>query len=250
MFVPKFRQNKMHKDMEKNTQVISSTPEFKYETHLHTSEISACAFDTASDMVRAFAGAGYQGIIVTDHFFNGNTTVPSHLPWARRVELFCQGYENAREEGDKCGLQVFFGWEYGYDHTDLLTYGLDKTFLLEHPEVLTWGVEEYTRQVHLHGGFITHAHPFREAFYINKVRLFPDFVDAVEVINASHTNPAYNAKALKYAKENNLLCMSGSDSHAVNQIFGGGVAFDRKMESIEDLINTVKSKSGYRLLGK
>jgi len=44
--------------------------------------------------------------------------------------------------------------------------------------------------------------------------------------------------------------MSGSDSHAADQIFGGGVAFDRKMESVEDLIRTVQAGQGYQLLGK
>lgn len=246
MFVSKLRQN----DQNKSTPEFSDKPVFKYETHLHTSETSACAYDSGADMVRAYAKAGYQGIFVTDHFFNGNTTVPSHLPWETRVELFCRGYENAREEGEKCGLQVFFGWEYGYDHTDLLTYGLDRQFLLEHPDVLSWGLEEYSEKVHSHGGFITHAHPFREAFYISQIRLFPDYVDAVEVINASHTNPSFNAKALQYAQKHNLLHMSGSDAHAVNQLFGGGVAFDRKMNSTEDFISTVRKNEGYRLLGK
>ena len=246
MFLSKARQKaKQNKEEEYEGKYL-----FKYETHLHTSETSACAYDTAADMVNAYAGAGYQGIVVTDHFFNGNTTVPAHLPWERCVDLFCRGYENAREEGDKCGLQVFFGWEYGYDHTDLLTYGLDREFLLLHPDILTLSVEDYAALVHRHGGFITHAHPFREAFYISQIRLFPAIVDAVEVVNASHTNPSYNAKALQYAKENNLLCMSGSDSHAVNQLFGGGVAFDRKMDSIEDLIGTVRANDVYRLLGK
>ena len=246
MFLSKARQ----KEKLNNKEEYEGKYLFKYETHLHTSETSACAYDTAADMVNAYAEAGYQGIVVTDHFFNGNTTVPAHLPWENRVDLFCRGYENARAEGDKCGLQVFFGWEYGYDHTDLLTYGLDREFLLMHPDILTLSVEDYAAQVHHHGGFITHAHPFREAFYISRIRLFPAIVDAVEVVNASHTNPSYNAKALQYAKENNLLYMSGSDSHAVNQLFGGGVAFDRKMESIEDLINTVRADEGYRILGK
>jgi len=238
-----------HDESQKPRGEILRTTGFKYETHMHTSETSACAYDTAADMVKAYAKAGYQGIIVTDHFFNGNTSVPPHLPWETRVELFCRGFENAKAEGDKCGLQVFFGWEYGYDHTDLLTCGLDKAFLLEHPDILQWGVNEYAAQVHSHGGFITHAHPFREAFYISTIRLFPDLVDAVEVINASHTDPTYNARALLYARQHGLLHMSGSDAHAVNQMFGGGISFDRKMESIGDLINTVRSGEGCRLLG-
>ena len=50
---------------------------------------------------------GYTGIIVTDHFFNGNTTVPRDLPWEERVELFCKGYENAKAKGDEIGLDVY-----------------------------------------------------------------------------------------------------------------------------------------------
>ncbi len=227
----------------------SETYTYKYETHLHTSETSACAYDIGADMVKAYADAGYQGIIVTDHFFNGNTCVPSHLPWELRVDLFCQGYENAKEEAAKWGLDVFFGWEYGYDHTDLLTYGLDKKFLLENPNILSLNIAEYAAEVHRNGGFLTHAHPFRKAFYINEIRLYPDIVDAVEVINASHTDPSFNLKARQYADEHNLLPMSGSDAHSVKPLFGGGVAFDRRVESIEDFISTVKTKN-YRLLGR
>jgi len=229
---------------------LEETPkaEFKYDTHIHTSESSACAFSTGADMVRAYAAAGYQGFIVTDHFFNGNTTVPRHLPWAKRVELFCRGYDSAKKEGDACGFQVFFGWEYGYYGTEFLTYGLDKDYLLEHPDILSWGLLEYAEHVHAHGGFLVHAHPFREAFYISKLRLYPDMVDAVEGINGSHTNPLFNMKAMAYAKKHGLPTTCGSDAHSVDPLLGGGVAFDREIESIHDFIAIIQSKNGYRLL--
>ena len=41
---------------------------YKYETHLHTSEVSKCARSTGAEMARAFNKAGYAGIFVTDHF--------------------------------------------------------------------------------------------------------------------------------------------------------------------------------------
>ena len=43
-----------------------------YETHLHTSEGSACGRSKAADIVHAYKAAGYTGIIITDHFFYGN----------------------------------------------------------------------------------------------------------------------------------------------------------------------------------
>ena len=85
---------------------------YRYETHMHTCEGSACASASGAEMARAHRENGYTGIFVTDHFFNGNTAVPRELPWRERVERFCLGYEHARKEGERIGLDVFFGFEY------------------------------------------------------------------------------------------------------------------------------------------
>ncbi len=215
---------------------------FLYETHLHTREGSACATASGQEMVRAHIKAGYAGMIVTDHFFNGNTAVPSDLPWEIRVELLYKGYENALEEARGTGFHVFFGWEYSYHGTDFLTYGLDKDFLLAHPDILEWSPEEYFDIVHEHGGFIVHAHPFREAFYIEKIRLYPDHVDAVEVINSSHLDPKFDERALKYAQEHSLLQTAGSDIHHWEDLNGAGMAFEFEIKSIQDFIKAVKRK--------
>ena len=108
---------------------------YRYETHLHTAEGSKCATASGAEMARAHREKGYTGIFVTDHFFNGNTAVPRDLPWRERVELFCRGYENAREEGAKIGLDVFFGFEYGYQGADFLVYNLNKQWLLAHEDI-------------------------------------------------------------------------------------------------------------------
>ncbi len=231
-------------------QLTDNTSRYLYETHLHTKEGSACAVDSGMEMARAYKSAGYHGIIVTNHFFNGNTTISRRLPWNDRVELFMRGYESAKREGDRIGLSVFFGWEYGDGRCDFLTYGLDKHFLLAHPEMMNWSLEQYVTEVHNNGGFITHAHPFREAFYIDRIRLYPNLVDAVEVYNASHKNPSYNRKALAYAMENRLIPISGSDSHAMYPILGGGIVSNQRLDSIEDFIQLVRSRRGYQLLGQ
>ena len=61
---------------------------YRYETHMHTSQASACASSTGAEMARAHLEACYTGIFVTDHFFYGNTAVPADLPWRERVERF------------------------------------------------------------------------------------------------------------------------------------------------------------------
>ena len=89
---------------------------YKYETHLHTKEGSACAGSTGAQMALEHKRQGYDGIFITDHFFNGNTAVPKNLPWKERVNLFVAGYESAKQQGDQIGLDVFFGFEYAINN--------------------------------------------------------------------------------------------------------------------------------------
>ena len=98
---------------------------YRYDTHVHTAEVSKCAKSSGREVAEAYHARGYDGIIITDHFFNGNTTVPRDLPWRERVELFTAGYRAAKEYGDKVGMQVFFAWEDSSEGNDFLTYGLD-----------------------------------------------------------------------------------------------------------------------------
>lgn len=222
---------------------------YRYETHLHTKEGSACAIASGAEQVRSYYEAGYAGIIVTDHFFNGNTAVPRNLPWKEKVNLFCLGYEHAKEEGDKLGMDVLFGWESGYRGTDFLIYGLDKQWLLEHDDILSWSVEEQYRRVKADGGMIVHAHPFRQAFYIPEIRLYPDCVDAVEVINMGNIplDPVYNNQAYEYALEHNFPMTSGSDIHSV-PASSGGMEFEERLTCIEDYMSGVMARSG-KVLG-
>lgn len=228
---------------------------YLYETHMHTSESSACAHNTGAEMARAYRKAGYTGIIVTDHFFYGNTAVDRRLPWKEWVEQFCLGYEHAKEEGDKIGLQVFFGWEAGYRGTEFLIYGLDKEWLFAHPEIKEATVEEQFALVHAGGGIVSHAHPFREESYIPEIRLFPEYVDAVEGVNAMHSskvsyahkNPLFNERALAYGKEHGLPYTAGSDQHTIGMI-GGGMVFPRKLSDIHDFTRAVLAKEAVALL--
>ena len=81
---------------------------FLYETHLHTSQISLCGRSKGAEYISYYKQHGYSGIIVTDHFFNGNCAVPPALPWEEKIELFCKGYEDAKAEGDRQNFQVMF----------------------------------------------------------------------------------------------------------------------------------------------
>ena len=169
---------------------------YKLETHAHTTEGSACAHASAAQLCRAYKKAGYDGLFITDHFYYGNTAVPRTLPWRDWVAGYCTGYRRAREVGKKIGIDVFFGWEAGYCGTDFLIYGLDESWLLTHPEVIEWSVDEQFYHISRAGGLVVHAHPFREAPYLPRIQLYPDYVHAVEGINTGNAKREFNQKAV------------------------------------------------------
>jgi hypothetical protein len=179
------------------------------------------------------------------------------LPWEDWVIGYCSGYHNAKKEGDRIGLQVFFGWEAGYEGTDFLVYGLDEKWLISHPEIKDATVEEQYHLVKASGGIVVHAHPFREEDYIPEIRLYPEYVDAVEAINATHSAPirkgnrlpVFNTYAMEYAKKHNFPVTAGSDTHTVD-LLGGGMAFERKLLDIQDFIKAVMNREPYDLVSQ
>ncbi len=227
---------------------------YLYETHLHTSESSACARSTGSEMARACKEYGYSGIFVTDHNWGGNTAIDRNLTWEKWVDAFALGYEQAKAEGNRIGLDVFFGYEAGYQGTEFLIYGIDPAWMRATPQILEASVEEQYRLVHEAGGMVIHAHPFREEAYIPEVRLYPDWVDGVEAVNATHShsksgghnNPDFDAKAVEYAQKHALPMCAGSDIHGTN-LFGGGIAFRHRLVSAKDYIHAICSGEDYVL---
>jgi len=225
---------------------------YLYETHLHTSSGSACGHNTGAEMARALKEYGYTGAFVTDHNWGGNTCVDRSLPWKEWVNQFFQGYRDMKEEGDRIGLQVFSGWEAGYSGPEFLIYGLTPEWMETHEELHTASPSEQYKMVHEAGGMVLQAHPYREEWYIDEVRLFPDDVDGCEIINATHScskskshfNPEFNTRAIAYAKEHDFCTSAGSDIHSTN-IFGGGMAFPTKLKDDKDFMKRVLNKEDY-----
>jgi hypothetical protein len=185
---------------------------------------------------------GYTGIIVTDHFYNGNSCISRNLSWRKWVNRFCAGYEDAKAEGERQGLDVFFGWEETFDGDDYLVYGLDKEWLLDHPEAASWTRKEQFEIVHQYGGIVVQAHPFRQHFYIDQIHLSAACVDAVEVANANNAEQSFDALAKRYAERLGLPSTAGSDIHSVDQLKTDmvfGVYLDKKMHSIHDYVSAI-----------
>ncbi|MBR4966283.1 MAG: PHP domain-containing protein [Lachnospiraceae bacterium] len=208
---------------------------FRYDTHVHTLQASACALSTGAELARAYKERGYDGIFITDHFFNGNTSVASDITWKERVELFCKGYEDAFEEGCKIGLDVFFGFEYAVGGADFLVYNIDKKWLLEHEDIDKYSPSNAFSLLREAGGFVVHAHPFRQRDYISHIKLCPEWVDAVEVYNGSHGKDSiFDSRAKWYAQSYNLPLTAGSDTHSVFSMYHAGFVSEKKLTHISE----------------
>jgi hypothetical protein len=204
--------------------------------------VSKCAASGGADYIAGYIDKGYTGIIVTDHFFNANCALSRRLPWEKWVDAFCRGYEDAREEGEKRGLDVFFGWEETFDNCDdYLVYGLDKEWLKNHPEARNWTRGEQYRAVKEAGACVVQAHPFRQRHYIDRVILSTACVDAVEVANLGNDREA-DALAFRYAKKIGKPMVAGSDIHDTSAIKRDsiyGVYFNKKLNNIFDFVDAV-----------
>ena len=126
--------------------------------------------------------------------------------------LYCKGYENAKAEGDRIGLKVFFGIEYTYQGADILVYGLDKRWLLAHPDC-DRDFYQFCYDARAEGALLIHAHPFREADYLREIKLLPKWVDGVEVYNSGNSKEVYNEKMPPFQGMEHacLLPQSGTD---------------------------------------
>ena len=192
---------------------------YKYETHCHTSPVSFCAKATVIETVQFYKSLGYTGVFITNHFLDGNIC-PSvkSLPYNDQLDFYFADYEAGTLEGRKIGISVFPGVELSYKGTDFLIYGLDKDWFQKHPEIMEMRKTEELKLMMDEGALVIQAHPYREEYYINHIRLFPRHVHGVEVINTSQPKEANDMAAL-YAKHYHLLETCGSDNHWAGNVF-------------------------------
>ena len=222
---------------------------FIYETHMHTMPSSACARTRGRDYIPRYIDAGYAGVMITDHFWHGNCAIDRSLPWREFVHRFCAGYEDALNEGMKRGFSVFFGWEESFEGDDFLVYGLDKQWLLDHPEVTAWDRKRQFEEVRRCGGCVVHAHPFRAASYIRGIHLSPWFADAIEGYHAANEQ-RWNVLGMRYAQVRALPVTAGSDNHHADRMRPdrlAGVTFKRPLSTVNDYVRAIREHQPFGL---
>ena len=217
---------------------------YRYETHLHSAPASKCGRYSVRENMEFYKKIGYDGIFLTNHFINANIGGDRSLPYEDQVEFFFKDVEEGEKLANDVGIKFFWGIETSCLGTDFLIYGLSKEWYLAHPEIVKVSTKEMLEIFESAGALIVHAHPFREASYIDHIQLFPNNVHAIEIDNCGNT-PLQNEMAVIYADRYDIHCSAGSDNHIAGFTSRlAGLEFDTPLCDIEDFITRMKNREG------
>lgn len=216
---------------------------YKYELHAHTHECDRDARLGARELVRAYKDAGYDGIVITDHYIERFYTrwFPEEvegLSHRQQVARWLKGYYTAKDEGEKIGFTVLPGAEVRFDNypNDYLLYGLQEDFFYTVPRLNEMGTLKALLQILPQEVCVVQAHPFRDDMAVADPRdLF-----GLEVFNGG-TEKFRNELARIYAQHYGVAMTSGSDIHGMSRLGKGGIMTDTKIETPEDLIAVLRS---------
>lgn len=212
-----------------------------FEMHFHTHETSPCAVVAAGEGVRAYKEKGYDGLVVTDHYFNGyfEEILPPDMPWPEKMDHWLQGYRCAKAAGDACGLTVLLGMELRFSscNNDYLVYGITEEFLMTHPQLYKMEPGTFSALAKEQGFWWAQAHPFRS--WVTPWEE-PRMLDGAEVYNGNPCQESHNDQALAWAKENGLPGIAGSDFHGWEALARAGVRFEAEIDSQAALLKALK----------
>lgn len=76
----------------------------------------------------------------------------------------------------------------------------------------------------------------------------PGLLDGVEVYNGNRRHNSRNHLAQRFARENGLLTISGSDCHQLEDLGRGGVELGERVESMAQLVRSLKEGRVERLI--
>jgi predicted metal-dependent phosphoesterase TrpH len=155
------------------------------DAHVHTAA-SRCSNMSPKTLEKAALKAGLEGVVVTDH--NTQDGYVSAKRMCRKIKIY-PGLEISAKEGEVIAL--FFEGK--------IKKGL--------PAV------EVADRIKEGGGLVMVPHPFdilRKGVGSETIDIKPD---VVEIFNSRCVLPIFNIKAERFAAENKLLGISGSDAH-------------------------------------
>lgn len=219
---------------------------YKFDTHVHTCETSECGQVEARETVKLYKEAGYEGIVITDHYYEGFFQSLEELSWDDKIDRYLRGYKNAVAEGTALGMIVILGIELRFTENpnDYLIYGITEAFLKENTDFYKMGLKKFKKLIENEDILIFQAHPYRPGM----VPADPQDIHGVEVFNGNPRHNSRNSNALLFAKENGLMMSSGSDFHQTEDLARGGIIFLNEITSSSQFVEALRKNEIKELL--
>ncbi|MDD6033814.1 MAG: PHP domain-containing protein [Oscillospiraceae bacterium] len=222
---------------------------YKIETHLHTSHVSKCGWLDAPTLIAGYKAAGYDAIIVTDHYNRITFDYLGCDPAAPgdKVHRFLEGYYRMVEEGEKQGVRVFKGAELRFDESenDYLLYGYRDDLLSDPEAIFRMGIAAFAPIARSQGALIIQAHPYRKKC----TPAIACYLDGVEVCNMNPRHESYNERAEEYAQQFGLIRLAGSDCHRTEDIAITGILTSELPSDSLGMSRLIRSRR-YTLIGE
>ncbi len=188
----------------------------KIDLHVHT-RYSSCSNLVIEAVLKQAKFVGLDGVAITDH-----NTMEGYrkIKKINKELLIIPGIEVKAKSGDVIGLFV----------QEEIPKGLP--------------IEETADRIKEQGGLVIVPHPFDTTRY--GVGKDMDLIkpDAVEIFNSRVMFQHHNKKAVKYAKEHNIVGVAGSDAHFLEEIGNAGI-----ITKGDDIFRCIK-KGNLKIFGK
>lgn len=217
----------------------------RYELHAHTSECDVAAHASGAELVRIYKDAGYDGMVITDHYFahfyNWFADELAGKDHRTVMERRLRGYYSARNEGEKLGFTVLPGAEVRFNKSlfginDFLVYGCDEEFFLTAPRLNELSTLEELYALLPENACVVLAHPFR----VRMTVMDPSLLFGIEGYNGL-TESFRNKQAEAFAGFYGKPVTSGSDCHHPDHAAKGGIDTPRLIRTPKDLTDVLWS---------
>ncbi len=192
-----------------NTKKLFEEYKYKVELHTHTGPVSCCSAIEPEHLAQIYKSLGCDAVVLTNHL--SPVLLEHNKDDDTIIEYYLNDYRRAKAEGDKIGIEVILGLEFRLteNYNDYLIYGVTEDDGRPIYKYMTGTLKEFREGYKNPDMLFLQAHPFRDGM----TRMDLSLLDGIEVFNM---HPNHNSRvplAAKYACENGLIPVGGSDFH-------------------------------------
>ena len=220
---------------------------YKTDLHCHTSELSGCSSESASDTVKRYAELGYSSVVITNHF-RDHGRKKSGLHYKDYVDLHFEVAERAgREAAGK--LHVIPGMELCLNSSanDYLIFGATREIMKGIPDIFRMELSDVHDYLSANGCLLIQAHPLRWGMTLIK----PQHIDGYEVLNTHEYHQNHNDVVMLLAKSiggEGKIYTAGTDHHDACQNPSSGIMTAEPIVNSAQLVQILK-EGRYHIFG-